>query len=88
MLEELFRLKLCPLEPIYVANFGGSRDIDSDVECLSKSKQAAIEGEFLALLSFATYYLYLVHTMFGLVQIIVVNIAIFFIFDIKQKILN
>ncbi|XP_014205473.1 armadillo repeat-containing protein 3 [Copidosoma floridanum] len=32
VLEELFRLKLCPLQPIYVANFGGTPRHDSDEE--------------------------------------------------------
>ncbi|KAJ8687077.1 hypothetical protein QAD02_022871 [Eretmocerus hayati] len=42
VLEELFRLKLCPLEPIYVANFSDPRDTDED-EYL-ESKQVAFNA--------------------------------------------
>ncbi|XP_008207013.1 armadillo repeat-containing protein 3 isoform X3 [Nasonia vitripennis] len=45
VLEELFRLKLCPLEPIYVANFadGPEPDDEEDDEYLA-SKRAAFDA--------------------------------------------
>ena len=56
-LEELLRLKLCPLEPIYVANFGEARpedekedgDVDDDHSSLA-GKCAAFEGECVRVL--------------------------------------
>lgn len=47
VLEELFRLKLCPLEPIYVANFSDIHEYDDDEDSdYLAGKQAAFDGMF------------------------------------------